>query len=60
MKYTCSGLTWQKLEIFFLTSSMIGISLRHTMRSGLKPEPLNSLTLAWVGLVFDSPVDFGY
>lgn len=59
MQRTRSGLTWQKLETFFFTSSPIGSSLRQTMRSGLRPEPRSSLTLAWVGLVFGSPVDLG-
>lgn len=29
-------------------------------KSGTSPKPLNSLTLACVGLVFCSPVDLGY
>lgn len=38
---------------------MIGISLLQTIKSGDSPDPLSSFTLACVGLVFDSPVDFG-
>lgn len=56
---TCSGPTWQKLDIFSLTVWSIGFSERHNIRSGDKPSPLNSLTDDCVGFVLGSPVDFG-
>lgn len=56
---TCSGATWQKLEIFSLAELPIGISDLQTMRSGDKPNPRSSLTLDCVGFVLGSPVDLG-
>ena len=56
---TCSAETWQKFEIFAFTVSPIFFSERQTIKSGRRPKDLNSLTLAWVGLVFCSPVADG-
>lgn len=58
--FTCSGDTWQKLDILCLTDWSMGFSERHTIKSGDKPNPRSSLTLACVGLVLCSPVEDGW
>ena len=54
---TPSNGTSQCTTIFCLRVSGTGESLLHTIASGCMPIPLNSLTLCWVGFVFNSPVD---
>lgn len=56
--YTCLKATSQKVDIFFFTCSTLlhGFVLLQIMRSGVKPKPLSSRTLACVGFVLSSPV----
>ena len=53
---TASMETSQRLEIFRLRFSEMGLSLRQTITSGWIPRLRSSVTECWVGLVFCSPV----
>ncbi len=52
---TASIGTSQRSEIFRLSASEIGWSLRQTITSGWMPRLRSSVTECWVGLVFCSP-----
>lgn len=60
--YTCLKATSQKFDIFLLTCSTLeqAFVLLQITRSGVKPKPLSSRTLACVGFVLSSPVAPGY
>lgn len=62
LTHTCLEATSQKFDIFILTCSTLkhGLVLLQMIRSGVKPKPLSSRTLAWVGFVLSSPVAPGY
>jgi len=62
LEHTCLKATSQKVDIFLLTCSTLeqALVLLQITRSGVKPKPLSSRTLAWVGFVLSSPVAPGY